>query len=147
SAGLGARRWANLGLRYRSVRGGSGVGQAGVHQGARAGLTSRRRADHRVERRQQCLHDWPGHQGFCRQYRSTSINEREMMTVIVLAHRGYSAKAPENTMAAFELALAVGADGIELDVHMTRDGEIVVIHDDTLDRTTNGKGPVSDQTM
>ncbi len=54
-----------------------------------------------------------------------------MMTVIVLAHRGYSAKAPENTMAAFELALAVGADGIELDVHMTRDGEIVVIHDDT----------------
>ena len=70
-----------------------------------------------------------------------------MMTVIVLAHRGYSAKAPENTMAAFELALAVGADGIELDVHMTRDGEIVVIHDDTLDRTTNGKGPVSDQTM
>ncbi len=70
-----------------------------------------------------------------------------MMTVIVLAHRGYSAKAPENTMAAFELALAVGADGIELDVHMTRDGEIVVIHDDTLDRTTNGKGSVSDQTM
>lgn len=65
----------------------------------------------------------------------------------VFAHRGYSAKAPENTMAAFELALAAGADGIELDVHLTKDGEIVVIHDDTLERTTNGTGRVDALTL
>jgi len=69
------------------------------------------------------------------------------MSVIVFAHRGYSAKAPENTMAAFELALEFDADGIELDIHLTKDGEIVVIHDDTLDRTTNGTGLVSTYTM
>lgn len=70
-----------------------------------------------------------------------------MISVIVIAHRGYSAKAPENTMAAFELALAAGTDGIELDVHLTGDGEIVVIHDDTVNRTTDGKGPVGAFTL
>lgn len=64
----------------------------------------------------------------------------------VLAHRGYSGKAPENTMDAFELALEAGADGLELDVHITKDGEVVVIHDDTIDRTTNGSGRVEDYT-
>ena len=64
----------------------------------------------------------------------------------VLAHRGYSGKAPENTMAAFELALAAGADGLELDVHITKDGEVVVIHDHTLERTTNGRGRVEELT-
>lgn len=64
----------------------------------------------------------------------------------VLAHRGYSGKAPENTMAAFELALAAGADGLELDVHITKDGRVVVIHDHTLERTTNGQGVVEDHT-
>lgn len=62
--------------------------------------------------------------------------------MIVMAHRGYSSKAPENTMPAFELALEAGSGGIELDVHLTQDGEVVVIHDPTLDRTTNGKGSV-----
>lgn len=58
----------------------------------------------------------------------------------VIAHRGASAEAPENTLAAFQLAIEQGADGIELDVHMTKDGELVVIHDETLERTTTGKG-------
>jgi glycerophosphoryl diester phosphodiesterase len=64
---------------------------------------------------------------------------------LVIAHRGASADAPENTIAAFELALEQGADGIELDVHLSADGHPVVIHDFTLDRTTNGSGPVSAQ--
>jgi len=59
-----------------------------------------------------------------------------------IAHRGASAVAPENTMAAFEQAVELGADVIELDLHVSSDGELVVIHDVTLDRTTNGKGPV-----
>lgn len=67
--------------------------------------------------------------------------------MIVVAHRGYSSKAPENTMAAFELALDVGSGGLELDVHITKDGDVVVIHDDTLERTTNGKGRVEEFTM
>lgn len=67
--------------------------------------------------------------------------------MIVFAHRGYSAKAPENTMAAFELALEVGAGGLELDVHLTKDGKIVVIHDETVDRTTNGTGRVDGFTL
>ena len=59
-----------------------------------------------------------------------------------IAHRGASALAPENTMTAFEKAIELGADVIELDLHLTRDDELVVIHDDTLDRTTDGRGPV-----
>jgi len=62
---------------------------------------------------------------------------------LVIGHRGASADAPENTIAAFELALEQGADGIELDVHLTADGQPVVIHDFTLERTTDGVGPVS----
>ncbi len=67
--------------------------------------------------------------------------------MIVMAHRGYSSKAPENTMPAFELAIEAGAGGLELDVHLTKDGEVVVIHDPTLDRTTNGGGSVASFTM
>ena len=58
---------------------------------------------------------------------------------LIYAHRGYSAKYPENTMLAFQKAEEVGADGIELDVQLTKDGEIVVIHDEKVNRTTNGK--------
>lgn len=64
----------------------------------------------------------------------------------IFAHRGYSAKYPENTMKAFKEAEKTGADGIELDVQFTKDGEIVVIHDDKVDRTTNGTGYVKDFT-
>jgi glycerophosphoryl diester phosphodiesterase len=62
---------------------------------------------------------------------------------VLIAHRGASADAPENTIAAFELALEQGADGLELDVHLSADEHPVVIHDFTLERTTDGAGPVS----
>lgn len=68
------------------------------------------------------------------------------MTEIV-AHRGSRINRPENTLAAFEEAIRVGADGIELDVHLSKDGEIVVIHDETVDRTTNGSGLVKEMTL
>ena len=64
-----------------------------------------------------------------------------------LAHRGASARAPENTLEAFRLAVQWGAGGLELDVHLTRDGHIVVIHDPTLDRTTNTSGAVAGMTL
>ncbi|HSH18106.1 MAG TPA: glycerophosphodiester phosphodiesterase family protein [Candidatus Saccharimonadales bacterium] len=62
----------------------------------------------------------------------------------VIGHRGASGYAPENTLASFELALAMGVDMIELDVHTIKTGELVVIHDDTVDATTNGTGHVAD---
>lgn len=65
----------------------------------------------------------------------------------IFAHRGASSYAPENTLPAFALAASQGADGIELDVHLTRDGQLVVIHDETLERTTNGSGWVKDHTL
>lgn len=64
----------------------------------------------------------------------------------VFAHRGARCVAPENTLPAFDAALALGVDGIELDVHLSRDGRLVVIHDFTLEATTNGRGRVTDQT-
>ena len=67
--------------------------------------------------------------------------------VSVVAHRGLSGSAPENTMAAFTLAAEAGCDLIEFDVHLTKDDQLVVIHDDTLDRTTNGTGYVRDHTL
>lgn len=67
--------------------------------------------------------------------------------VQVIAHRGASGYAPENTRAAFDLAIEMGADAIETDVQVTRDGVLVLIHDDRVDRTTNGTGPVADYTL
>jgi glycerophosphoryl diester phosphodiesterase len=61
---------------------------------------------------------------------------------LVVAHRGAAAKAPENTMEAYRLAVEAGADAIELDVHLTQDGQMALIHDDTVDRTTDGTGSV-----
>ncbi len=66
---------------------------------------------------------------------------------LVVAHRGASGEAPENTMEAFRLGVEAGADAIELDVHLTADGQLAVIHDDTLDRTTDRRGPVAERTM
>ncbi len=66
---------------------------------------------------------------------------------LVIAHRGSSAHAPENTLAAFKLAAEQEADAIELDVDLTRDGHVVVMHDATLDRTTDGHGRVGDLTL
>jgi len=65
---------------------------------------------------------------------------------LVFAHRGGSGLAPENTIVAFDTGLAFGADGLELDVHLSRDGRVVVHHDRTLDRTTNLQGFVADRT-
>lgn len=61
-------------------------------------------------------------------------------------HRGFSGAYPENTMLAFEKALEAGCEGIEFDVHLTRDGELVIIHDETIDRTSNQTGKVRDMT-
>lgn len=63
--------------------------------------------------------------------------------VIAVAHRGASAYAPENTVAAFDEAIRLGAKAVEFDVRLTADGLPVVLHDETVDRTTNGRGPVS----
>lgn len=67
--------------------------------------------------------------------------------VLNFAHRGASHDAPENTLAAFRLAREMGADGVELDVQASKDGEAVVIHDFTVDATTDGRGPVKDKTL
>jgi glycerophosphoryl diester phosphodiesterase len=64
-----------------------------------------------------------------------------------LAHAGASHEAPANTLAAFLLARELGADGVELDVHLSRDGELVVIHNYALDATTDGHGLVRDRTV
>lgn len=66
---------------------------------------------------------------------------------LLIAHRGYKAKYPENTMAAFKAVMAFGSPMIELDVTLTRDRKIVVIHDETLERTTNGWGKVQEHTF
>jgi len=65
----------------------------------------------------------------------------------IVAHRGWSAKAPENTLAALALAAGAGADGSEFDVRLSRDGVIVLMHDRTVDRTTDGRGKVADLTL
>lgn len=65
----------------------------------------------------------------------------------IFAHRGYSGFYPENTMLAFQKAYEAGTDGIELDVQLTKDGELVIIHDETLDRTTDCTGRVYDFTL
>jgi glycerophosphoryl diester phosphodiesterase len=71
----------------------------------------------------------------------------DFVTPIIVAHRGASLVAPENTIAAFEAAVRQNADAVELDVQLTGDGELIVLHDDTLDRTTNGTGKVSQSVL
>jgi glycerophosphoryl diester phosphodiesterase len=66
---------------------------------------------------------------------------------IIMAHRGARAQAPENTLASFQLAFTQGADAIELDAKLTADGQIIVFHDSTLDRTTNGTGSLATKTL
>jgi glycerophosphoryl diester phosphodiesterase len=85
----------------------------------------------------------------------TMATLREMLTgegangrrVLVVGHRGAMGHCPENTMVSFQRATEMGADLIELDVHLTRDGHLAVIHDETLERSTNGKGLVQSHTM
>lgn len=66
---------------------------------------------------------------------------------LILAHRGASGYAPENTLEAFELAAKMGADGVELDVHFTADRQVVVCHDEKVDRTSNGQGLITSYTL
>jgi glycerophosphoryl diester phosphodiesterase len=66
---------------------------------------------------------------------------------LVIAHRGDSAHRPENTLASFAAALELGAELVEFDIQLTKDGHPVVIHDPTLERTTSGKGPVREHTL
>ena len=63
------------------------------------------------------------------------------------AHRGFSGKYPENTMLAFRKAIELGVDGIELDVHLTKDGQLVIIHDETTNRTCGVSGQVGKMTL
>jgi glycerophosphoryl diester phosphodiesterase len=65
----------------------------------------------------------------------------------LIAHRGASDDAPENTFASFDLALEQGVNELEMDLHLTKGGVLVVIHDDTVERTTDGGGPVSEKTL
>ena len=81
------------------------------------------------------------------QHASTQVPRGGKSPLIVTAHRGFSGEYPENTLAAFRAAIAAGADMVELDVHLTSDREVVVIHDDTLERTTDGEGEVAAKTL
>jgi len=69
------------------------------------------------------------------------------MKTLIFAHRGASGTAPENTLEAFSLAARMGADGIELDVHICRSGELVVAHDETVDRVSTGTGKICDLSL
>jgi glycerophosphoryl diester phosphodiesterase len=73
--------------------------------------------------------------------------KRDAVRLLVIAHRGASGTCPENTLAAFRRAATIGAPMVELDVQLTRDHEVVVMHDWTLDRTTDGSGAVRDRTL
>jgi glycerophosphoryl diester phosphodiesterase len=70
-----------------------------------------------------------------------------MNKILKIGHRGAKGYEPENTLVSFEKAIQMGADGIELDVHLSIDGHLIVIHDETIDRTTNGKGVVNQLTL
>src|SRR5207253_2831738 len=75
------------------------------------------------------------------------FSDAERRRVWVIGHRGAMGHCPENTFASFERALELGADWVELDVHLTRDGALAVIHDEKVDRTTDGHGFVRDYTL
>ncbi|WP_223643080.1 glycerophosphodiester phosphodiesterase [Planococcus sp. 4-30] len=76
-----------------------------------------------------------------------TISKQEQQKMVNIAHRGASGHAPENTMEAFQKGVEMKSDYIEIDVQMTKDGELVVIHDTTVNRTTNGTGKVGDLTL
>lgn len=75
------------------------------------------------------------------------LNLLDPAAKLVIAHRGNSAHFPENTMASFQSAVALGVDALEFDLRLTKDGAAVVHHDPTLDRTTNGTGPLASKTL
>ena len=77
---------------------------------------------------------------------STLSRLLSLSSIVAIAHRGGGALRPENTMAAFDHAVSLGVDAIECDVHLSRDGEVVILHDPTLDRTTDATGQVGART-
>jgi glycerophosphoryl diester phosphodiesterase len=79
--------------------------------------------------------------------RRSTYSQEEREKVLVIAHRGASGYAPENTLAAFRKAIAMGATFIETDLQLSRDARFMAIHDDTVNRTTNGQGAVHELTM
>ncbi|MDU4601629.1 MAG: glycerophosphodiester phosphodiesterase family protein, partial [Staphylococcus warneri] len=74
-------------------------------------------------------------------------NERSNQSYQLIAHRGLPQDYPENTLIGYQHALALPIDMLEIDLHFTKDKQLVVIHDDTIDRTSNGKGKVKDYTL
>jgi glycerophosphoryl diester phosphodiesterase len=78
---------------------------------------------------------------------ASALDPTRVTRPLLIGHRGYPAKFPENTLASFDGAMQAGCDMIELDVTLTKDRKVMVIHDDTLDRTTTGRGPVSGHTL
>lgn len=80
-------------------------------------------------------------------YMDRPIMKVDMEGMITVAHRGAANFAPENTISSFKKGLELEADFIECDVHLSKDGELIIIHDDTVDRTTNGRGLVKDFTL
>lgn len=70
-----------------------------------------------------------------------------MLNTKIIAHRGSKGTRPENTLVAFQAALDDGADGIETDVHLSKDNQFIIMHDETIDRTTNGQGKIVDYTL
>ena len=87
----------------------------------------------------------------CAQERATALlqelQDRQTNKVLVVAHRGDWRNAPENSLQAFKNCIEMGVDMIEIDLKKTKDGELVLMHDETIDRTTNGKGKPSDYTL
>jgi glycerophosphoryl diester phosphodiesterase len=75
------------------------------------------------------------------------ILQKAMHKILKIGHRGANGYEPENTLVSFQKAIEMGTDGIELDVHLSSDGHLIVIHDETIDRTTNGKGTVNQLTL
>ncbi|MDR2660602.1 MAG: glycerophosphodiester phosphodiesterase, partial [Lactobacillaceae bacterium] len=76
-----------------------------------------------------------------------SLKNKKQNYTEIFAHRGFKAVAPENTMPAFQKAIEAGADGIEIDLHFSRDNELIIIHDEFVDRTTNATGLVKNYTL
>jgi glycerophosphoryl diester phosphodiesterase len=84
--------------------------------------------------------------GLCAVLGAVSATAADTIAPLFAAHRGGAALWPENSLLAFRNALALGADYLEMDVHLSRDGEVMVMHDPTLDRTSTGSGPVRERT-
>lgn len=75
------------------------------------------------------------------------LDEKKLSSIELISHRGANDQAPEHTLSAYEKAVELGADYIELDLRMTKDGHLISLHDETVERTTNGEGEISDFTL